>query len=55
MQVSPQRFRFLLDWRGGGLPWLSTPAIILGVLLICFPFVLVDVPPLIDVPGLVHA
>ncbi|WP_062783120.1 hypothetical protein [Novosphingobium capsulatum] len=51
MQVSPKRFRFLLDWRGGGLPWLSTRAIILGVLLICFPFVLVDVPPLIDVPG----
>jgi hypothetical protein len=46
-----QRFRTWLDWRGGGLPWLSPPAIALGILLICFPFFLVDVPPLIDVPG----
>ena len=46
-----QRFRTWLDWRGGDLPWLSPPAIALGILLICFPFFLVDVPPLIDVPG----
>lgn len=51
MQDFQQRFRTWLDWRGGGLPWLSPPAIALGILLICFPFFLVDVPPLIDVPG----
>jgi hypothetical protein len=34
-----------------GLPWLSIPGLILGTLLICMPFVLVEVPPLVDVPG----
>jgi len=48
---SPARRRFDLDWRPGGLPWLSLPGVILGTLLICFPFMLVDVPPLVDVPG----
>lgn len=37
--------------RAGALPWLSGPGILIGVLLICLPFALVDVPPLIDVPG----
>ncbi|WP_179505850.1 MULTISPECIES: hypothetical protein [unclassified Sphingomonas] len=51
MQVPPKRTWFNLDWRVDGLPWLSIPAIVLGTLLICAPFLLVDVPPLIDVPG----
>ena len=33
------------------MPWLSGPGIFIGVLLICLPFMLVDVPPLIDIPG----
>jgi hypothetical protein len=37
--------------RAGALPWLSGPGIALGVLLICLPFALVEVPPLIDIPG----
>lgn len=37
--------------RAGTLPWLSGPGIIIGVLLVCLPFALVDVPPLIDIPG----
>lgn len=54
MQVPQGRSRFgrfHLDWRAGGLPWLSIPGLILGTLLICMPFVLVEVPPLVDVPG----
>ncbi|NKJ42483.1 MULTISPECIES: hypothetical protein [unclassified Novosphingobium] len=51
MQVPEKRTWFDLDWRVDGLPWLSIPAIVLGTLLICAPFLLVDVPPLIDVPG----
>lgn len=35
----------------GTLPWLSAPAIALAVLMVCLPFALVEVPPLIDVPG----
>ena len=34
-----------------GLPWLSGPGITLTVLLVCLPFMLVEVPPLIDIPG----
>jgi hypothetical protein len=34
-----------------GLPWLSAPGIVVIVLLVCLPFVLVTVPPLIDIPG----
>lgn len=37
--------------RAGALPWLSGPGILIGVLLVCLPFALVDVPPLIDIPG----
>ncbi|MEL0251322.1 MAG: hypothetical protein VW935_05140, partial [Novosphingobium sp.] len=37
--------------RASALPWLSGPGIIVGILLVCLPFALVDVPPLIDVPG----
>jgi hypothetical protein len=33
------------------LPWLSAPGILITVLLVCLPFALVEVPPLIDVPG----
>ncbi|WP_068071237.1 hypothetical protein [Novosphingobium lentum] len=38
-------------WQAGSLPWLRAPAIGLLVLLVCLPFVLVEVPPLIDIPG----
>lgn len=37
--------------RAGALPWLSAPGIAIAVLLVCLPFALVEVPPLIDVPG----
>ena len=37
--------------RAGALPWLSGPGILIAVLLVCAPFALVEVPPLIDVPG----
>ncbi|MFM2370924.1 MAG: hypothetical protein RIS85_646 [Pseudomonadota bacterium] len=37
--------------RAGALPWLSGPGILIAVLLVCLPFALVEVPPLIDVPG----
>jgi hypothetical protein len=37
--------------RGAALPWLSAPGILVAVLLVCLPFALVEVPPLIDVPG----
>ncbi len=33
------------------LPWLTRTGIVLGVVLMCLPFVLVEVPPLIDIPG----
>lgn len=36
---------------GAALPWLSAPGILVAVLLVCLPFALVEVPPLIDVPG----
>lgn len=38
-------------WTITGLPWLSGPGIALGVFLVCLPFMLVEVPPLIDIPG----
>ncbi|MCH7628114.1 MULTISPECIES: hypothetical protein [Novosphingobium] len=54
MQVRDKSFssvvRALWD-RAGALPWLSGPGIVLLVLAICLPFALVEVPPLIDVPG----
>ena len=37
--------------RAGALPWLSAPGILITVLLVCLPFALVEVPPLIDLPG----
>jgi len=37
--------------RAAFLPWLSVPAILVAVLLVCLPFFLVEVPPLIDLPG----
>ena len=37
--------------RAAALPWLSAPGIIVIVVLVCLPFALVEVPPLIDVPG----
>lgn len=36
-------------------PWLSGPAIAAAVLLLCAPFLLVEVPPLIDLPGHIGA
>ena len=33
------------------LPWLTAPGIALIVLLFVLPFWLVEVPPLIDIPG----
>jgi hypothetical protein len=45
-----ERLRVLWE-RGAALPWLSAPGILVGVLLVCLPFALVEVPPLIDVPG----
>lgn len=41
----------LKDLRASVLPWLSGPGIVIGVLLVCLPYLLVEVPPLIDVPG----
>jgi hypothetical protein len=41
----------LNELRANALPWLSGPGIVIGVLLVCLPYLLVDVPPLIDVPG----
>lgn len=38
--------------RGGArLPWLGTPGILALIALLCLPFLLVEVPPLIDLPG----
>jgi hypothetical protein len=54
MQTRDKDWLFALRtmWeRAGALPWLSGPGIALGVLLVCLPFFLVEVPPLIDVPG----
>ncbi|MCW1382051.1 hypothetical protein OLX02_04375 [Novosphingobium sp. KCTC 2891] len=54
MQVRDKDWPFGLKtlWeRAGALPWLSAPGILLLVLLVCLPFALVEVPPLIDVPG----
>jgi hypothetical protein len=48
MNVPAQRLS--LDWYRR-LPWLTWPGVVLGTLLMCLPFLLVDVPPLIDVPG----
>ena len=49
------KFRPMTFWpfkpTAAELPWLSSPGIALAVLLICLPFVLVEVPPLIDIPG----
>jgi hypothetical protein len=43
------------EWSGPGapavLPWLRTPAIALFILAICLPYILVEIPPLIDMPG----
>lgn len=41
----------LNELRANALPWLSGPGIVIGVLLVCLPYLLVEVPPLIDVPG----
>lgn len=38
-------------WRGPVLPWLTPTAIAIVTLLVCLPFVLVEVPPLVDLPG----
>lgn len=43
------------DGRRTALPWLGAPAIAAVVLLICAPFLLVDVPPLVDLPGHIGA
>ncbi|MDF8333494.1 hypothetical protein [Novosphingobium cyanobacteriorum] len=54
MQTRDKDWLFALRtmWeRAGALPWLSGPGIALGVLFVCMPFFLVEVPPLIDVPG----
>jgi hypothetical protein len=41
----------LWDWHGPALPWLRTPAVVLIVLAIIFPYFLVEIPPLVDIPG----
>ncbi len=47
-----RRFRFWpFNITMAGLPWLSGPGIAVIVTLVCLPFVLVEVPPLIDIPG----
>jgi uncharacterized membrane protein len=54
MQVREKTFPASLRalWeRAVALPWLSLPGITIIVLLVCLPFALVEVPPLIDVPG----
>ena len=55
MQVRRKALLSVRDWlanlKVAGLPWLSGPGIVLAVLLVCLPFALVEVPPLIDVPG----
>ena len=54
MQVREKTFAMSLRglWeRTLALPWLSLPGITVIVLLVCLPFALVEVPPLIDVPG----
>lgn len=33
------------------LPWLTWPAVLAILATICLPFALVDIPPLVDVPG----
>lgn len=37
--------------RGPALPWLRTPLVAVLVLALCAPFLLVEVPPLVDMPG----
>ena len=50
--VESLRERLTVLWDpGAALPWLSMPGIFFAVLLVCLPFALVEVPPLIDVPG----
>lgn len=49
--VFSRRMGWLIEGRAGALPWLSLPAIGIAVLLVCLPYMLVEVPPLIDVPG----
>ncbi|WP_338466953.1 hypothetical protein RXV95_15685 [Novosphingobium sp. ZN18A2] len=39
------------SWSGPVLPWLTGPGIAIITLLVCLPFVLVEVPPLVDLPG----
>jgi hypothetical protein len=40
-----------LNRRGARLPWLGAPGVAALVALLCTPFLLVEVPPLIDMPG----
>ena len=50
--LTMRRFRFWpFNITMAGLPWLSGPGIGVIVALVCMPFVLVEVPPLIDSPG----
>jgi hypothetical protein len=55
MKVGPIKLWPLRFWPfragTGELPWLTGPGIVLTVLLVCLPFALVKVPPLIDIPG----
>jgi hypothetical protein len=37
--------------RGQTCPWLSWPAILLIVAIMCAPLLCVEIPPLVDVPG----
>lgn len=39
------------DWSGAVLPVLRGPAIGLFLLALCAPFLLVEIPPLVDMPG----
>lgn len=39
------------QWSRGSLPWLSAPGVVIGVMLMCLPFALVTIPPLVDLPG----
>ena len=38
-------------WYRRSLPWLSAPGLVIGVVLMCLPFALVTIPPLVDLPG----
>ena len=44
-----------LNERGEPLPWLRAPWLLAAICALCLPYLLVEVPPLIDLPGHVGA